>query len=215
MAGSTRVESPDALLTPATTFVVDGLVDNGYQFAGRVENPVPGTDALGPGNLFQAESGGLCYYAFVVDRTYNDNVYDASANTPYLALDGWTAHKFDQLKTSDRADFSFKNPTTGVTIGYVSMDYLYPCGTSWCAGPMGNDVNNSLSPKLPVAAASSSMVYNILKVNWPQKSPGGNLSDGRSPDYNFNDTNTPKYEWHMIYELSINANYFWAGWGLC
>ncbi len=199
--------SPQALNSSAIE--VDGIVEAAYQFAGRVDlGGTGGTNADAPGNLFRAADAGVCYYAFVVDRTYNDNVYDSSPDTPYLNQDGWFgAHFFNHLVTSDRADFQFTDPDTGADVGFVSVDYLYQLtdGT-WGAVTNAGDASGT---NLSVLAAASSMAYNLNEVTWPQK------NSGRSPDYDFNDSNPPKkYQWHMIYELSIDASEFGLG-GTC
>jgi uncharacterized repeat protein (TIGR01451 family) len=197
-AGAPAAADDDAL-------TVDGIVETDYQFVGRVDlGGSGGVDADAPGNLFQAEANGVCYYAFVVDRTYNDNVY--GSDSAYLLLDGWEAHHFHHLEGSDRADFELVDAAQ-TTLGYVSLDYLYESAGQWLSGPDGNNVNTGLSPLLPVLESSSSQVYNLNNVSWPDKL-------NQSPPYDYNDTNSPRWQWHMVYEFSISAAEFGLG-GAC
>src|SRR5690606_15377103 len=99
---------------------VDGLLDDSYHFDKRLNLPEGGNFA--PGTLYHYESSDACYWAYVVDRNYNDNVY-SSVDNNYLALDGWTnGHDFRELIHSDMAEFVIQYP--GGTTRTFELDYM-------------------------------------------------------------------------------------------
>lgn len=181
---------PSAQLTQAATPVVDGLLDASYQFVGRTD---PGADA--PGNLYRYAGTSNCFYAFVVDRAFNDNVYgDKDAHAAYLRLDGWVNgggkvidHTYGKLKGSDEAQFSISYP--GGSLNNLTLDYIENDSPPFVSGETDN---NS-----PINASATSLGWNL-------NSPGsGWTSTTQSPPYNWNDTPGRYWEWHMIYEFSI------------
>src|SRR5690348_4357053 len=69
---------------------VDGLLDAEYTLL----TSVPASAENAPGDLLFYEGDTLCYWAFIIDRSYNDNVYSQNDST-YLLQDGWTGdHDF-------------------------------------------------------------------------------------------------------------------------
>src|SRR4051812_38972392 len=66
---------------------VDGLLDAEYSHLATV----PAGPNNAPGDLLFYEGDTLCYWAFIIDRSYNDNVYSQS-DSAYLLQDGWTAN---------------------------------------------------------------------------------------------------------------------------
>ena len=75
---------------------LDGLLDESYIYDG------PATSPDTPGKLYHYFDSAYCYYALVVDRGFNDNVFGPYDGT---TLDGWTQHRFKHLETSDGALF--------------------------------------------------------------------------------------------------------------
>ncbi len=85
--------------SPGGEPTVDGRLDSSYSYLkhfDKVDTGDPKT-ALAPGNLYGYEGTDACYWAFVVDRAFNDNVYapkakdgGTQADQDYLLQDGWT-----------------------------------------------------------------------------------------------------------------------------
>lgn len=151
--------------------VVDGLLDPEYNFVGTVP---PGGDA--PGNLYQYEGSNQCYYAFVVDRSFNDNVY-AEGGEPYpadpqfadgneyVAFDGWDSHTLGNLLGSDEASFNIAGLSNTLKLDYVTKD-----GNG---GFIIDYFNNA--PAGSVGASSLLWNLNSLQLgrHVPQSEPGG------------------------------------------
>ncbi|MFZ1752489.1 MAG: SdrD B-like domain-containing protein [Caldilineaceae bacterium] len=178
--------------------VVDGLLDPGYSFAGRTPS---GADA--PGNLYNFAGPSLCYYAFVVDRSFNDNVYaeESLAYPPdpttyptgnaYVAQDGWNKHTYKNLDGSDQASFNISY--SGGSYSDLVMDYI---------------TQNSGNFKVayfdgPISQAATSLVWNINNSGWGGTYAGQDADRRHSPPYNWNDAAGQYWEWHMIYEFAI------------
>ncbi|MCO5197202.1 MAG: hypothetical protein M9941_05555 [Anaerolineae bacterium] len=182
--------------------VVDGLLDPEYNFVGTVP---PGGDA--PGNLYQYEGSNQCYYAFVVDRSFNDNVY-AEGGEPYpadpqfadgneyVAFDGWDSHTLGNLLGSDEASFNIAGLSNTLKLDYVTKDgnggFIIDYFNNAPAGSVG----------------ASSLLWNLNSSNWDGTYPNQSPEDKRySPPYDHNDGVTqgdPDYwEWAMIYEFSV------------
>jgi hypothetical protein len=174
---------------------VDGRLDSSYSFVQHFNKSGSGNDALAPGNLYGYEGTDTCYWAFVVDRAFNDNVYDDNQGSAYLALDGWNHHTYSQLRGSDHAIFDVADPTNSSTLYFddLTLDYLDDTGGSFSSGLTGKD-GSPTSPFRGVEAATS-LEWNLEQSGWT------NLTI--SPPYDWNDTHSPGWEWNMIYEFSI------------
>ncbi len=169
--------------------VVDGLLELNYTFVGRSD---PAGNA--PGNLYKYTGASMCYYAFVVDRSYNDNVY-ADDDDPYLLLDGWDGHTYGNLDGSDKAIFTVSGPNG--TYEDMEMDYI--------TEDNGAFLVDFYDP--PINAAKTSLWHNLNHSGWNGNGPSPQYVNGdptyHSPPYNWNDTLGQYWEWHMIYEFSI------------
>ncbi|MCL4835099.1 MAG: MSCRAMM family adhesin SdrC [Caldilineaceae bacterium] len=182
-------KSADKAETIAVDPVVDGRLDSNYIFVKKTTTP--GSDA--PGNLYRYNGASICYYAFVVDRSFNDNVY-ADSDTAYMSLDGWTSsHPFSKLRDSDNAEFTISY--TGGSFSALTLDYLKAVSTGvWDSGQTGGD--GSKAPgTAPINAAMTSLHWNLLNSGWSDLT--------HSPAYNYNNVSGNYWEWAMIYEFSI------------
>lgn len=178
--------------------VVDGLLDPGYSFVGRTPS---GADA--PGNLYSFAGPVLCYYAFVVDRSFNDNVYaeESLAYPPdpttyptgnaYVAQDGWNKHTYKNLDGSDEASFNISY--SGGSYSGLTMDYITLSNGNFTIKYFDS----------PISQAASSLVWNINHSGWGGTYAGQDADRRHSPPYNWNDTQGQYWEWHMIYEFAI------------
>ncbi len=171
--------------------VVDGLLDRDYTLVSHFTSP----PADAPANLYQYEGASMCYWALVVDRGFNDNVY-ADSDTPYMLLDGWTTdHGFSKLLGSDNAKFDISYP--GGSYSSLGFDYLNGTSGNWSSGQTGKD--GSAAPGTgPYAAAMSSLHWNLENSGWTDLT--------HSPAYDYNDDISRYWEWQMIYEFSIPKN---------
>jgi uncharacterized repeat protein (TIGR01451 family) len=191
---------------------VDGLLDAEYTHLTTFSLEDTGGSDLAPGDLFGTEDTTLCYWAFVVDRGYNDNVYSEDVGggqtNPYLALDGWTGKRnFDKLDKSDHAVFNVtygSNQSFSVYLDYINQNgsgggpnRVYADGTK--SGQLSDSYGDTYAPQL--AAVQTSLHWNILNSGWQS----GSLSDRlkQSPPYDYNDSGDNYWEWQMIYEFAI------------
>jgi len=168
--------------------VVDGRLDSSYNYLGRYDPPAVDT----PARLYGYAGANMCYWALVVDRSYNDNVYADTFNA-YLSLDGWTqAHKFSNLTGSDNAVFNITYP--GGSYTGLTLDYLAGAPGAWQSGQTAKD--GSMAPGTPpIADAMTSLHWNMENSGWTDLT--------QSPPYNYNATSGKYWEWAMIYEFSI------------
>lgn len=187
--------SPPVALSLQVEPIVDGLLDDSYAFIKRTD---PGADA--PGNLYRYDGNDVCYYAFVVDRSFNDNVYaDKDLDDAYMALDGWMhKHTFGDLLKSDHAVFDLSYP--GGTITGLTLDYLHGSPGAWESGQTGHDHSNTAGTP-PIAQiggqdqAASSLHWNLENSGYTDLT--------HSPPYDYNNDPNHYWEWHMIYEFAI------------
>ncbi len=183
LLAGTNVNAPEA--EP----VVNGLLETDYTFVGRSD---PAGNA--PGNLYKYTGASMCYYAFVVDRSYNDNVY-ADNDDAYLLLDGWDGHDYGNLDGSDKAIFTVSGPSGTYTD--LEMDYITESNGAYTV-----DFYDA-----PINAAKTSLWYNLNLSGWNGNGTSPQYINGdveyHSPPYNWNDTSGQYWEWTMIYEFSI------------
>ncbi|MFC1979779.1 SdrD B-like domain-containing protein, partial [Chloroflexota bacterium] len=185
----------DTTQVHTSIIIVDGRLDSGYSF---LKNS-PGGDGLAPGNIYFYEDCDTCYWAFVVDRAFNDNVYDDADPSAYLALDGWDIkHTYDKLRGSDKALFNIADPLDSNNLYFedLTLDYLseVDVGTGdWSSGLTGAD-GSQTHPFHGVQAATS-LEWNLEQSGWSDLTI--------SPPYDWNDTHSPGWQWNMIYEFSI------------
>ena len=187
--------------------VVDGLLDDTYTFL-RAYTDIPDDpeEEPAPGVLYGYEGAETCYWAFVVDRGFNDNVYAPKGmDDPYLIQDGWVVgrnrarkHDFKALYRSDRAQFTVTGP--GGSYAFY-LDLLHPLEegstdpADYISGLTGYEGSNRQDPY--VSAAATSTHWNILHSGWPQWYL-------RSPDdFNYNLHSGNYWEWQIIYEFAI------------
>ncbi len=177
---------------PAADAVVDGLLDPGYAFTAHFTSP----PADANGNLYLMEGASACYWAFVVDRAFNSNVY-ADSDAAYLTQDGWSSHKFGDLLGSDHAVFSISYPGGSRSI---TLDLLNGATGAWTSGFTGKDSSSS-TPNPAGSTAMTSLHWNLENSNWN----GGVWGDPikHSPPYNYNQTSGEYWEWNVIYEFSV------------
>ncbi len=179
---------------------VDGLLDESYTYLEHFYLSGSGEDVAAPGNLYRYEGTDTCYWAFVVDRGFNDNVYaDHKLDVPYMQLDGWDKkHDFKSLKNSDHVVFAITY--TGGSYTGLTLDYLSGDVGNWASGQTGED--GSASPgTLPIDEAATSLHWNLENSGWDGGTWGDPLK--HSPPYDYNDTAGRYWEWQMIYEFSI------------
>ena len=173
---------------------VDGLLDESYTFLKRFEKSGSGDEMLAPGNLWGYEGTDTCYWAFVVDRAFNDNVF-ADSDSDYLALDGWVGghgHRFHALKQSDGAQFVL----TGGSGYTVWLDYLNYSNGQYKSGQHNDGWNSSVDA--PISAVATSLYYNMTQSGWTDQT--------HSPPYDYNDTPGQYWEWQMIYEFAVSKS---------
>jgi hypothetical protein len=189
------VDQADASLAPAADPVVDGRLDPDYSFVTRFTTPP--TDA--PGALYRYEGANACYWAFVIERGFNDNVYaDRDLDNAYMALDGWTRkHDFSSLRGSDNTVFTITYPGGSRTI---ALDYLSGSPGAWTSGFTGADGSSS-TPNPPGTTAKTSLHWNLENSNWNGGVWGDPLK--HSPPYNYNQVSGQYWEWSVIYEFSV------------
>jgi hypothetical protein len=179
---------------------VDGLLDESYSDP----DYYPGGGGLAPGKLFAAEGTGACYYAFVVDRAYNDNVY-ASNDKAYLQQDGWPkGHSFTDLEESDYGQFTIDCPGTDHDTT-VYLDYLRKCpDPPYKSGQGTTDDTGKCSDgyPAPINQAATSLYWNITSSGWDGVGTGGGYNgdpEHHSPPYDW----PGDWEWYMIYEFAM------------
>ncbi len=199
----------------SSTPVVDGLLDGSYTFLRHFNKQVlPGKDknnVLAPGDLYGYEGTNYCYWAFVVDRAFNDNVYapkkkkGRTANDEYnLRQDGWVKedgsirdHDFKALHKSDHAQFAVQGPSGTYTVTLDLLHEVTPNSvyTSGVTGQDGSDLTSSPGNQY-VHQAATSLYWNIYNSGW---------SDyvNRSPNLDYNTVSGNYWEWQIIYEFSI------------
>lgn len=190
-------------LAPAATPIVDGLLDPSYSFLTRVNKSGTGSDMIAPGNLYRQETADKCYYAFVMDRGFNSNVYtDRFLDDPYLQLDGWTQnHNFDALLKSDHMGFDLTYP--GGKYSKVILDYLNGSPGAWTSGQTGQD--GSAAPGTgPMDAVGTSLQWNLNNSGWNGDVWGNPLR--HSPPYDYFETTGKVWVWNLIYEWAIPKN---------
>jgi hypothetical protein len=185
---------------------IDGLLDESYS---DYVYYAPGGD-LAPGDLWTKEGTGYCYYAFVVDRAYNDNVY-ADDDQSYVIQDGWPkppGHTFFDLEESDYGQFSIDCPEPGIDATVV-LDYLRKCtDPPYKSGQGTEDDGGTCSDGFPapVSEAATSLYWNMMYSGWNGVATGEGYNgdpEWHSPPYDWNDTPGQYWEWFMIYEFSI------------
>lgn len=168
--------------------LVDGLVDGDYSYIGRIATG----DDSSAGSLYRYNGSNMCYWAFVMDRRFNSNVY-ASSDSAYLLLDGWTAgHDFSKLLNSDQA--TFRVAYTGGSYSSVGLDLLAGTAGNWSSGQTGKDGSGSPGTA-PINDAMTSLHWNLENSNWSDLT--------HSPPYNYNSTSGNYWEWNLVYEFSI------------
>lgn len=190
--GEPEAVDPKAVL--ASEPVVDGLLDSSYNYVGRVT----ASDNSSSGGLFTYAGSSLCYYAYVMDRRFNSNVY-ADNDSAYLALDGWGNHKFGDLLGSDKAVFDITYP--GGSYTGLTLDYLNGTTGNWSSGQTGKD-GSKVAGTPPIHDAMTSLHWNLENSNWNGAGFGGDPLK-HSPPYDYNHTSGNYWEWNLIYEMAI------------
>jgi hypothetical protein len=189
--------------------VVDGLLDARYDWAQYFPRTGTGDATLAPGNLWTYTGDDYYYWAFVVDRAYNDNVFCDTGSPPtgyttcseYLALDGWKAnpgHDFQDLEKSDYAEFDV-TCDGGVSFTALTLNYLNAQSGSYESGQIDDSWNSGLES--PINEAATSLHWNMENADGWYGTPW--TTETHSPPYNFNDTSGQYWEWQMIYEFRI------------
>jgi uncharacterized repeat protein (TIGR01451 family) len=205
---------------------VDGLLDAQYLFLKNMQLTEDVNGVLyAPGALYGYEGSNVCYWAFVVDRTHNGNVY-AETNATYLAQDGWTQkHNFGHLEQSDHATFVIEygdGQSFEIHLNYLNVrlnatgqqegpfrrfNYVQPpsaeSGVIDDKYPYSDTQPSLISPHLSEAATS--LYWNLFNSGWQQS---GGITDisvfiQQSPPFDYNDAREHYWEWQMIYEWSI------------
>ena len=214
---------------------VDGLLDESYVFVKHFEGSEDDR-GFAPGDLYKVAPAddAYCYWALVVPRSYNDNVYSPDKND-YLADNGWTVgHSFSDLEESDGAEFDVDcgTGTTTVWLDYLNSSLGHVEGrdltksefesAQYESGTAADDYGSLIAD--PIVLAATSLYYNMTN---PSESGYGE-SDGwsgwndeedapESPPKNYNSDTTYYYEWRMIYEFAIGkvndqcCEVIWAG----
>ena len=200
---------------PTTPPTVDGILDEGvYSFYSRYE---AGGD-LAPGNLYVYSGSNFCYYAFVVDDDYNDNVF-ADDDRDYLEQAGWPepggggqGHGFEDLEESDYGQFTID--CSGLAPFAVTLDYVQYCDDeTYESGndQSGGDEGCEFAPPDGIAEVATSLYWNMTTSEWiTASSPYSDYADygyaspqEHSPPYKYNDVQGQYWEWRMIYEFSV------------
>ena len=137
----------------------------------------------------------MCYYAFMLDRQYNGNIY-ADNDTAYMALGSQTStrHKFGDLLGSDNFIFNISSPGGNYT--NLGLDLLKGTTGAWSSGQTGSD-GSKLPGTTVIADAMTSLEWNLENSGWTDLT--------HSPAYNYNQTGHD-WEWNIIYEFSIPLN---------
>ena len=186
----------DTLLTAAETLAaaaaqaeptVDGLLDTSYNFTQRF------TLATGvPGNLYTHQGASQCYYAFVEDRAFNDNVFSDPDDRAYMLQDGWNrTHKYGDLDGSDKGTFTIQYPGGTRTVVLDLVEYKNGAYLSGFTGSEGT----STTPNPPGSQGATSTGWNFNNSGW--------TSQAHSPAYDYNNTPGRYWEWNIIYETAV------------
>ncbi len=194
----------DVTITSPTP-TVDGLLDESYTYLKHFDLEIidlPSDNVLAPTDLYMYTGTNTCYWAFVVDRGFNDNVYaDYNLDDDYLNLDGWktgSGHEFNDLKVSDNMVFDISY--TGGSYTDLTLDYLSGVAGNWSSGQTGED-SSAIQGTLPISQAATSLHWNLENSGWNGGTWGDPLK--HSPPYDYNETSGNYWEWQMIYEFSI------------
>ena len=141
--------APDALQAEP---VVDGRLDGSYSYLGEYA----ASNATATGSLYGYQGANMCYWAFVMDRRYNSNVY-ADSDSAYLSLDG-TTHKFGDLLGSDNMIFNVSY--AGGSYSNLTLDLLNGTTGAWDSGQTGKD-GSSLPGTTALNDAMTSLHCNL------------------------------------------------------
>jgi hypothetical protein len=176
---------------PAGTYppTVDGLLDDSYEFYRHFE----GGSSFAPGDLYISEpiTDDACYWALVVPRYFNENVF--SDEKAYTQQFGWPGgHTFFDLYESDGAQFEI---VSGAVTYTVWLDYLNTDGNGYKSGQTGDGWLEPVAE--PISSVATSLYYDMTD-------PRSNWTDAtESPPMAYNDPPSEYYwEWQMIYEFS-------------
>ena len=152
--------------------IVDGRLDLSYSYVGQLT----ATGAGGP--LYNYKGASMCYYAFILDRQYNGNIY-ADNDTAYMALGSQTStrHKFGDLLGSDNFIFNISSPGGNYT--NLGLDLLKGTTGAWSSGQTGSD-GSKLPGTTVIADAMTSLEWNLENSGWTDLT--------HSPAYNYNQT---------------------------
>jgi hypothetical protein len=169
-------QSPQAGPPPTVNGLFYGDGDYAiYQWYGDSPAIPPSTRTRGSLYKYYDPSTGWLYFAMVVDRSANDNVFAWRIGGPdsdrdYLDSSGWgsNGHTFEQLYSSDNMEFY-------MSCGGNSWDwyhgYLYdenldhnPAQADWLSGPEDNSIGGGTWPASLVTA--SSLQWNMNNMGW-------------------------------------------------
>ncbi len=103
--------------------LVDGLLDESYQFFKDISLSSPSHDRYSRGVLYKFEDADYLWLAYVESRGVNDNVYgNSSADVSYS---GWAGtHKFNDLLTGDKLQIQLYDQNSAKVFD-VTLDYLF------------------------------------------------------------------------------------------
>lgn len=184
---------------------VDGIISEGEYGISPYKsyNQCSGATSL-KGDLWMKENGNYIYFAYVVSRGKNDNVYSTSISDVIYA--GWNdtkGHIFDDLWKGCFVEFKLKN-NSNVQKVYVRLDYLYKSGTNYSCGWNTGDPVDSYggTGSTYVDQCVTSFLYN--------KDNGGYSSWlTKSPPYPEKDY--PAWVYDVVYEFRVSKSVFGSG----
>ena len=167
---------------------MDGRLDSSY-----TNNPILFDIGDAGGPLYVHQGASTCYYAFMLDRRYNSNIY-ADSDNAYLAQGGQTnsRHKFGDLLGSDNFIVNISSPGGNYT--NLTLDLLNGTTGAWSSGQTGKD-GSKLPGATVIADAMTSLQWNLENSGWTDLT--------HSPAYNYNQVSGKYWEWNIIYEFSI------------
>jgi hypothetical protein len=207
------VEPIEVLACPPasmTSPMVDGILDESYQFFKNVNLSAAGNNTYSRGTLYKFENENTLWLAYVESRGVNDNVYSCVQSDVSYA--GWTRiHKFSDLLESDKVEIQLYNANSSKVFDII-FDYLFKqsvrCNESYNSGlakfaPAGAMISNydGSSSGAPgynnVTAAETAQDYNQTcgVTTYTTKSP--------YPE-------TGCWQYRIVYEVEISK----AGLGL-
>ncbi|MBU2507166.1 MAG: choice-of-anchor A family protein [Bacteroidetes bacterium] len=142
---------------------------------------------------WQVLSSGNVKVTLTAEKTFNDNTYGTN-------IIGWSQHKFDHLRKSDKAEFSLRNQT-GAEVLHFELDYFDDNESPTQISGYGTRIESGNSPFILNHNSSLSINFNQFNYALTVNSPATNSNYDPNPTY-------PNWIYEMVYEFEISAAAF-------